>query len=299
MSGYEPNYRDGVSIVVKPSAVAAFGFPGAGLLAQLRWWAAINQVDYFEASSNDLADLTGLKPHQVRTQVANLIKAGAIVRERQVGAHGETKPRFRVTVDEYGNPTNSAGEESHTPRGEESRTPRGEESLTPTYSREQKLDKDPPSPPGGEEEEDPPQLFDEAATKPERRNAKKAAESNPLIDAQFERWWKLNEFAGSKAKAKAKFSRLITREHESVAVLDAQADNYRAALALFESLHGDRPPTLHGTTFLNTQRHDFDAPLTDAEVSTRWPVKRKAETKKPPLTRDEVLARARSATQTG
>ncbi len=99
----------------------------------------------------------------------------------------------------------------------------------------------------------------------------------PTTAELFEWWWRKGYGLklGSKSRAKKRYAALL-RSGKTPAEITVATENYLAALDLFEAvakartgLDGIRPAGLHGTTLLN-QLDDFEEPLTEDEVSSRW-----------------------------
>jgi len=114
MSAYQPDLKH-VTIAVTPTLVHTYGAPGALVVTQIHYWAEFHNTDWFEASYEDLANLTGLTPPACRNQVQKLVDAGALEKDIDIGAHGYKKCRYRALVDVLSsNPQAGSGSESAT-----------------------------------------------------------------------------------------------------------------------------------------------------------------------------------------
>jgi DNA-binding transcriptional ArsR family regulator len=253
---YEPDYPDGVVVIVIPSEARRFGFTEAGLLNQIRYWCGYHRTEWLEASSEDLADLTGLSPDAVRRNMRALIDAGAIEKERQIGSHGDRKCRYRALVKAGEIPTIGAGGESANPGGE-SANPGGGESADPSLHSEKQSENPPLTPPtGGDATAGGGRLFDDPPAAPDRRARKTAGKRGkvpPIQAARFEVWvtgypkgsQRGDLQAGLRAFAKALDGGASTGE------LETELANYVAARNDYRAHWGAPPPLMRVATFLN------------------------------------------------
>jgi hypothetical protein len=261
---YEPNYPDGVVVIVIPSEARRYGFAEAGLLNQVRFWSGHHRTPYLDASSEDLADLTGLSPDSVRRCMRNLIEAGAIGKERQIGAHGDRKCRYRVLVKAGEIPLVERVADPPT-RGGDSANPGGGGSANPSMHSEEQSGNTSPAPPQAEGGLQP-ELFAPgaggAATVGERQ-ARAGKAGTKLVEGAYrawlERWPKGNRGsvpAGLRAFAKA------VKAGATMEDLDRQAVNYQAARVAYHeawrSVGNYWPSLMHCSSFLNGKREMFD-----------------------------------------
>lgn len=282
MSGgreYVPNYPDGVVVIVIPSEAHRYGFTEAGLLNQIRYWCGFRGTEWLEASSRDLADLTGLSPDAVRRNMRTLIEAGAVEKERQIGSHGDRKCRYRALVKAGEIPTTGAGGGSANPVGD-SANPGGGDSANPSLHSEEQSENPPLTPPtGGATTAASGRLFEEPKAEPDRK-AKKAATKRgkvpEIVAARYDLWvaryppgpQRGDRQAGLRAFAKA------LDGGESTGDLETQLEHYVAARRAYHAAWqhvGDYwPAIMRVATFLNGKRSLWERPWAFEDLEY-WP----------------------------
>ncbi len=272
---YRPRFREGVVVVVIPTEADRYGFRAAGVLNQIRFWCGFHKTEWFEASSEDLADLTGIPPRAIRTEVGKLIDVGAIERRRNVGSHGEQKPSYRVLVSPNEKPTVSAGADSVTPV-DGSVTPGGADSVTPTYVRDKEISSPHGPPKGGDL---PPRLFaagdpdggcDGRASKKRRAEVPDVAKAGlvPLLDLYPKGKRRGNVQAAERAFWKA------CQTGATSAEIEQQIGVYNRARGLYAEHWGVQAPLMNLSTFINSRergRLEFTEEYTIEDVQARWP----------------------------
>jgi hypothetical protein len=227
-----------VDIVVTPQLIKLLGGDGdaAIVIQQIHHWAQYNGTNgWFEASSWDLANLTGFSPDKCRRLVAKLLDAGHVEKQNHRTSRGEQKARYRATI----NPRAMVSA-NHAP-GDSAGRGHGD-SAGPTSSSDKEVTLIRAS-------GDAPALFalpgtDGAApvTKPKKRRKPVRRE----YSVEFEAFWQGYPEKANKADAYDYWLEL-----DPAAVLAAR-DNYVASLAAFAAQYPASEVTpLYGKNFLD------------------------------------------------
>lgn len=276
---YVPNYPDGVIVVVIPSEARRYGFAEAGLLNQVRYWIGFHRAEHLDASSEDLADLTGLSPDSVRRCMRNLIEAGAIGKERRTGPHGDQKARYRVLVKAGAAPVTERLADPPTRAGG-SANPGGGGSANPSLHSEEQSENPPlPPPEGGADDggggrlfEDPPAAPDRKAKRARTRRGKVA----PIVEARYDLWvegYPRGSQRGSRQDGLAAFAKAL-EGGDSTGDLEEQLANFVAARVAYheawEHLGDYWPALMRVATFVNSKRTLWERPWTFEDLAY-WP----------------------------
>lgn len=279
MTGVEKKYvphLKAIDIALTPRLIAEFGASGAVVLKQIQYWGEY-YGGWFEASSWDLADYTGLGPDACRREVKKLVERGAVEKEIRVTGQGMQKCRYRLSpvgrrlAIPPGRPGDSAG-------------PGPGDSARPTFSGDERKII-PPSPlEGGEVEPElsapeQPGLFGPGAggavTVGERK-ARAGGAVDDRIRGAYASWAGIrypkgdrgNRVKGERALAKA------FREGATMAEIDRQTANYAAARVAFHDAWAHVgnywPALMNASTFLNGKRELFDEGWTREDLRY-WP----------------------------
>lgn len=255
---YEADLRS-VDIVTTPRLIAFLGGANpATVLKQIHYWAEYHKTGWFEASSWDLADLTGLSPDQVRREVKKLVDAGHVEKENRSTNRGEQKCRYRVVLDlaEVSNRSVSAHGGSAGPRHGDIAGRKPGDSAGPSTKkiRTEEIDLSPLA--GGHDG----QLFDAGTPEPVK-----------TFDEDFEAWWTLylaerhdtSVPVGSKADTKKKFA--ARAAEKGTPALFAYLANYSAARTVAAERFSGPAPLMHAVRFLNNAWEDWQEPVDSAD----------------------------------
>jgi len=106
----------------------------------------------------------------------------------------------------------------------------------------------------------------------ERRRAATGADQ-AMLTARFDLWWKHwppGRSRGDRQTALRAWRKAV-KAGVPITELDRQQEHYLAARRLYRSLHSAEAPLMHGSTFLNSKRVQWDEPWSEQDVRAYWP----------------------------
>jgi hypothetical protein len=251
---YTPEDRD-IPIVVSPALVRYLGGNAdlAVILQQIHYWRQFHRTDWFEASSWELADLTGFRPEKCRHLVRKLVENGHIEKRNHSNSRGEQKASYRPLLDPNYVPVPSPVEIDGQPVESDRRAPvemDGPEPVEfdrPTYVSNTKKKITTRASADA-------QVVEMFPTPEPSAPAKRKPKAAPReYDAEFLAWW--TKYPNKLNKADAWEAWKVV-DHEAVTVA---LDHYLASIAAHEAKYpGATVSPLYATTFLNGKWENWE-----------------------------------------
>ncbi len=261
---YDPNLKD-VDIALTPTLIRALGAPGAVVAKQIKHWGQYHG-GWFEASSADLADFTGMSPDTCRREVKKLVEGGYVEKQNTCNTHGVQKCKYRPTDQYY--QLEAARKAVGGSAG-----PGPGDNAEPTYVSDET--KNPPTPPCRGDQGQGSLLGDKPTAEPKPKRTRRAKADPTEYDPAFEQAWEIYPRGGrdargesygkrgDKAAAERAFLALVGRGVSSEEITRRVA-NFAAARTLAEERFGGPAPVTGAQRFFNEKHKLWNAPVVDA-----------------------------------